>query len=682
MRAEISLRKDSARMFIYLSLQKEIQRFDDFNSVLCLRKITLQGNDNFFVAVPDSAQRCKLPLSRFRHAVLLDLSKYFDTLNHELLLNILRREIHDERVIQWIKRYLKSGVMENGVVHETAEGSPQGGNLSPLLANIYLNEFDKEFEKRGGAFVRYADDIVRKEGLMAYFLRQEKKKQRIYLQMYENFWDKQKKQPRTRHIETFGYVDELISDEMPDPIAHFQAYVKERETQRLASQAEETRPRAFSRTFEKYAGHFLLDALFLELNVKEDLDILRCYEKHYKRDLRTTFFDCTNYYFEIDLPCDDKQKGPSKENRQDPIIGQALLLDADLVPLAMQMYPGNESENPYIRKLMEEMKQRHQVSGKTVQVADKGLNCARNIYAAVKEADDGYIFSKSIHGRGLSEKEKQWLLLEDNEKNRFTDYRDKNGKLLYRLKSCVDTFSYRFKQIDPQTGQEVVTTFSVKEKRVVSYNPSLAKKQRTEILKMADKAANYTTHKKMLREELGDAVKYLKVTNTDKDGKKVSPVTSIDHSKLNEDLRYAGYNLLVTSELNMTADEVYHTYHNLWKIEESFRLTKSYLDARPVYLQKKETIYGHFLICYLSLFLLRILEIKYFKNQINSYDLIHFMRDFRVVEKGDGSFLNISRNQCVNEKVKKLTGLTTVDALYLSEKELDNLFQNCMLIDS
>ena len=132
----------------------------------------------------------------------------------------------------------------------------------------------------------------------------------------------------------------------------------------------------------------------------------------------------------------------------------------------------------------------------------------------------------------------------------------------------------------------------------------------------------------------------------------------------------------------MAADEVYHTYHNLWKIEESFRLTKSYLDARPVYLQKKETIYGHFLICYLSLFLLRILEIKCFKNQINSYDLIHFMRDFRVVEKGDGSFLNISRNQCVNEKVKKLTGLTPVDALYLSEKELDNLFQNCMLIDS
>ena len=94
------------------------------------------------------------------HAVVLDLSKYFDTINHDILLKILRRNIKDERVVQIIKRYLKSGVMENGVVSPTDEGSPQGGNLSPLLANIYLNEFDKEFEKRGIPLVRYADDIV------------------------------------------------------------------------------------------------------------------------------------------------------------------------------------------------------------------------------------------------------------------------------------------------------------------------------------------------------------------------------------------------------------------------------------------------------------------------------------------------------------------------------------------
>ena len=125
---------------------------------------------------------------------------------------------------------------------------------------------------------------------------------------------------------------------------------------------------------------------------------------------------------------------------------------------------------------------------------------------------------------------------------------------------------------------------------------------------------------------------------------------------------------------------IHETYHNLWKIEESFRITKSYLDARPVYVQKKHTIYGHFLICYLSLFLLRVLEIKCFKNKISSYDLIHFMRDFRVVNKGDGTFINISRDQSLNEKIKNITGLSILDALYLSEKEIDNILDNCMLI--
>ena len=96
----------------------------------------------------------------YKYAVCLDLSKYFDTLNHELLMNMLRKDIKDRMLIELIKRYLKSGVMENGIVMRTNEGSPQGGNLSPLLANIYLDKFDKEFEGRGIKVIRYADDII------------------------------------------------------------------------------------------------------------------------------------------------------------------------------------------------------------------------------------------------------------------------------------------------------------------------------------------------------------------------------------------------------------------------------------------------------------------------------------------------------------------------------------------
>ena len=585
---------------------------------------------------------------------------------------------------------------------------------------------------------------------MAYYLRKEKKKKGTYLQMYESHWDKEKKQPRSKSVMAFGYVQDLISDEIPDPVAYYTDFVAKKNEERSAAFAEETRPRAFASPVEYHLGHFLLNTLLEELNVKETMDILasqmrfqfsvydmiaqlifsrviypcsksktvsavfphlygsspisedqvydglsfigasykkyielfnHSYEQHYQRDFRNVFFDCTNYYFEIDLPCENKQKGPSKENRRDPIIGQALLLDADLVPLAMQLYPGNESEKPYIRKVIEDMKSRHKIAGKTVQVADKGLNCARNIYAAVKEANDGYIFSKSVHGNNLSEKEKKWILLE-NDKNVWENYTDKDGKPLYRLKSCVDSFSYQFKETDPETGREIVKTFSVTEKRIVSYNPALAKKKAAEIMKMADKALNYTTHKKITREELGDSAKYVRIISKDKNGKKVTPVIEIDQDKLKEDLKYAGYNLMVTSELDMEPLQIYQTYHSLWKIEESFRITKSYLDARPVYVQKKETIYGHFLICYLSLFLLRVLEIKVFKNKINSYDLIHFIRDFRVVKNKDDSYINISRNQMVNAKIKELTGLANLDALYLSEKEVKNIFENCMLIDS
>ena len=586
--------------------------------------------------------------------------------------------------------------------------------------------------------------------IMAYFLRQEKKKKGTYLQMYDSYWDKEKKESRTKSVMAFGYVEDLVSDEIPDPVAYYKDFVTRKNEERAALLAEESRPRAFSSIVEKNIGHFLLHSLMTELNVKETIDILasrmrfqfsvydmlaqliysrviapcsksrtvssvfphlyhsvpisedqvydgcsfigasykkyielfnHCYEQHYKRDFSSVFFDCTNYYFEIDLPAQDRQKGPSKENRHDPIIGQALLLDADLVPLAMQMYPGNESEKPYIRRIIDEMKQRYRVSGKTVQVADKGLNCARNIYAAAKESNDGYIFSKSIHGRNLSKQEKEWVILE-NDANVFTDYTDAKGCLLFRLKSCTDTFSYQFKETDPETGREAVTAFSVKERRIVSYNPALAKKQKAEILKMADKAASYTTYKKMAREDLGDCTKYVRITSRDKNGKKITPVVETDQARIDEDLKYAGYNLLVTSELDMEPLQVYHTYHGLWKIEESFRITKSFLDARPVYLQKKETIYGHFLVCYLSLFLLRVLEIKVFKNRINSYDLIHFMRDFRIVEKGDGSYINISRDQAVNEKIREVTGLSNLDALFLSEKEIENFFSSCMLLDS
>ena len=193
-------------------------------------------------------------------------------------------------------------------------------------------------------------------------------------------------------------------------------------------------------------------------------------------------------------------------------------------------------------------------------------------------------------------------------------------------------------------------------------------------MKEIQKASLYVTCEDITREELGDSAKYISVKSTDRDGGKIKPEISLNSDKINKDMALAGYNMIVTSETDMEPDDIYRTYHGLWKIEESLRITKSFLDAGPVYVQKRETIYGHFLICYLTLFLLRILEIKCFGNTVSAYDIITFIRDFRVAKKESSTYINLSRNRAANEKMKKATGLVNLDALYLSECEIENLF--------
>ena len=119
---------------------------------------------------------------------------------------------------------------------------------------------------------------------MAYYLRQDKKKKGTYLQMYESYWDKEKKQPRSRNIESFGYVSNLISNEIPDPVSYYQKYVEKKNREHADSVADQTRPRAFTAQLEKNIGYFLASSLLSELNVRETIDILAS-QKRFQFDL-------------------------------------------------------------------------------------------------------------------------------------------------------------------------------------------------------------------------------------------------------------------------------------------------------------------------------------------------------------------------------------------------------------
>lgn len=425
---------------------------------------------------------------------------------------------------------------------------------------------------------------------------------------------------------------------------------------------------------ERYTYDQILDGVnFMGGDFHKYIEVINHHiSKRYERNLGIGYFDCTNYYFEIDEEDEYRRKGPSKENRHGPIIGQSLLLDADMIPLDMELYPGNESERPYLRGRIEDMKARNGVSGRVIQVADKGLNCARNIYAAVMEANDGYIFSKSVHGRSLSDAERKWVLLDDDGANKWTVVKDESGHVKYRYKECVDEFEYKCK-IDPADKRE--EKFRVREKRIVTYSPKLASKQRREIMRMVERLQSKITYKEAVREELGDSVKYVNLEAKTIEGERVKIATSLDQKKVDEDLAFAGYNLLVTSETSAPAAEIYKAYHNLWRIEQSFRVMKTCLEARPVFVSDTNTIFGHFLVVYYALVIMRLLELKIFEDKIAIEQLFDFIRGYRVTENYDGSFINNATDTSTYRKIKDKLCLSKLGNVYLSRRDLDLLFE-------
>ena len=148
-------------------------------------------------------------------------------------------------------------------------------------------------------------------------------------------------------------------------------------------------------------------------------------------------------------------------------------------------------------------------------------------------------------------------------------------------------------------------------------------------------------------------------------------VTEINEAQIEKDLKLAGYNLLVTSEVNMASKDIYSTYHNLWRIEESFRIMKSDLDARPVFLQKEDTIKGHFLICYLTVLLGRILQFKILKNKYSSSEIFNFMKEFNVVE-ADGKYINLATNSPFIKEFAEMTKLP-LDHYILNSRKIEKV---------
>ena len=554
---------------------------------------------------------------------------------------------------------------------------------------------------------------------MAYFLKKTCLKGRTYLSIVESFYDGTKKGTAHKIYKSLSSVETLKKNGLEDPIAYYQAEVdklnKEREIKKVEFISEESTTR--------YLGYFLAKAVLNKLDVKnvfalfnatthfefdlydvfsslvfsrlvkpcskhktfhevlpylgtkvnytyyQLLEALKFYGSNYEKIVElftratnekyslntdTTYFDCTNFYFEIDREDDFRKKGPSKENRKCPIVGLGLLLDSNQIPIGLRMYPGNESEKPVLREIISELKEQNNIFGKTIHVADKGLNCARNIYAAKKNGD-GYIFSKSV--KMLPETEESWILLN----NDYNAVKDNENRVVFYYKSCIDKFPYNYTD---ENGK--LHRFTLTEKRLVTYNPLLARKKCFEIDRMVEKARGLCASKAK-RDEYGDSSRYVDFKGADGSNAKVS----INEEKITRDKKLAGFNIIVTSETSMKDRDIYDVYHNLWRIEESFRIMKSDLDARPVYLQTEEAIKGHFLICYVAVLLERILQFNVFENKYSSNDFYNFFKEFKVT-KGKKEYINTSTDTPFIKEMAAYTNLPLRN-LYLSLAQYERI---------
>lgn len=568
---------------------------------------------------------------------------------------------------------------------------------------------------------------------MAYFLKKTKNKKGIYLQIYESYYDPERKGGAHRSYKPIGYVHELQENGIEDPAVFYGEEVQKLNRERQKRKQDEKARQISGESPEKLLGYFPLKNLNDALGCKKYIDLMQTavdfrfnvfdmmsalvyarlvhpcsksktydevipklfepsgfsldqlysglayigseYEKvieiynhqagrKYKPDTSRTYFDCTNFYFEIDRQDGFRMKGPSKENKKEPLVGMGLLLDKNQIPIGMKLYPGNGSEQPVMRGILDELKQRNRISGKTIRVADKGLNCLNNILHALKSGD-GYILSKSV--KTLPETEKTWVLLKDG----YTDVKNKKGEVLYRIKECVDDFTYTYTDDDGHKR-----TFKLREKRVATFNPKLAEKQKYEINRQVEKAKALKAADAK-KSEYGDSAKYVRFVAADKKGNKTDgTVKAVLNEKAIENAKkLAGYNLMVASESGMAASEIYAAYHNLWRIEESFRMMKSQLDARPVYLQKEETITGHFLICYLAVLLTRILQIYVLNDKYGTEEIFDFMHDFRTAQVSERKYINLARSSSFIKDLAALTGLPLA-SYFLANEDINKMLSH------
>ena len=402
------------------------------------------------------------------------------------------------------------------------------------------------------------------------------------------------------------------------------------------------------------------------------------------RNSEKAYYDVTNYYFEIPYEDEDspdmertvkRKKGPSKEHRKDPIIQMGLLMDSNGIPMAFHTFSGNESEKTNMLPAIQRVKKDYEI-GRIIVIADRGLNTSDNTSilsgpnASDEKNNDGYVYGQSI--RGADTEFKRWVLEQDGYIT--TMEKNKDGEEIpFKHKSRL--YAKEITKNDSNGVRRLKMT--IYQKQLVYYSEKYAKKQKYEREKAVAKAmdlvknpANYTKATSQGCPAYINHISFSKDTGEIANGKELS----INEEKIAEEALYDGYYSIVTSEKELSDKEIRDIYKGLWEIEESFKIIKSEFKTRPVFVSTEDHIQAHFLICFVTLVIMRVLEqligkchsVRQIRDSLVNYscsylDQNYYLFDYRddvilTMEKAFG--LDLSKKIMPLSEIKRISKYT------------------------
>lgn len=372
------------------------------------------------------------------------------------------------------------------------------------------------------------------------------------------------------------------------------------------------------------------------------------------RDLSVSYFDCTNYYFDIGrsdmdtldddgnpvdkngnpVPAKYRKRGPEKNHRPDPIVEMGLLMDRKGIPLAFDLFPGNESEKVHMRPIINRVKNEFSDS-RIIFVADRGLNTSDNIYylngdnKGELNTRDGYVYGQSV--RGADAEFKAWVLGGSYVTDKIVD--DDGKEITFKHKSRIHPKELHVNVTKPGQKQKPKKTVSIDQKQMAYYSEKYAKKQKADREVMIQRAMDLIKHPKKYDRvtSAGSAAYVLNISFSKDTGEIVEgKALELDLEKIKEEEKYDGYYSIVTSELKMPDIEMREIYRGLIRIEDTFKISKSEFDSRPVFVWTNDHIDAHFTTCFTALVLIRLLQAK-LDNKYPVGRIINSLRDYCCV---------------------------------------------------